>query len=80
MEQHTLKTVNNYIKANNYSYLDTSVVKILMYIKMLFIFSMPVLIRLYLWQLKAVVFLNCCLICAVLLQINNLDKIRESNI
>ncbi len=33
---------------------------------MLFVFSTPVLIR-YLWQLKAVVFLYWCLICAVLL-------------
>ncbi len=33
---------------------------------MLFIFSTPVLIR-YLWQLKTVVFLHWCLICAVLL-------------
>ncbi len=34
---------------------------------MLFIFSTPVLIR-HLWQLKTVVFLHWCLICAVLLE------------
>ncbi len=32
---------------------------------MLFIFSIPVLIR-HLWQFKTVVLLHCCLICAVL--------------
>ncbi len=37
---------------------------------MLFIFSAPVLIR-HLWQLKTVVFLHYCLICAVLLRCKN---------
>ncbi len=41
------------------------VIKILIYIKMLFMFSIPVLIR-HLWQLKTVVFLRRCLIRAVL--------------
>ena len=41
-------------------------VKVLIYIEMLFIFSTPVLIR-HLWQLKTVVFLHWCLICDVLL-------------
>ncbi len=41
-------------------------VKVLIYIKMLLIFSTSVLIR-HLWQLKAVVFLHWCLIRAVLL-------------
>ncbi len=38
---------------------------------MQFIFSTPVLIR-HLWQLKTVVFLHQCLICAVLLQTRNI--------
>ncbi len=33
---------------------------------MCFIFSTPVLMR-HLWQLKTIVFLHCCLICALLL-------------
>ena len=41
------------------------VVKVLIYIEMLFIFPIPVLIR-HLWQLKAVVFLHRCLICVLL--------------
>ncbi len=40
------------------------VVKVLIYILMLFIFSAPVLIR-HLWQLDTVVFLHWYLICAV---------------
>jgi hypothetical protein len=42
------------------------VVKVLIYIEMLFIFSTPVSIR-YLWQLKTVVFLHWCLIRSVIL-------------
>jgi hypothetical protein len=42
------------------------VVAVLLYIKMLFVFSTPVLIR-HLWQLKTIVFVYCCLIFAVLL-------------
>ncbi len=38
---------------------------------MLFIFSMPVLIR-CLWQLKTVVLLHWCLICAVLLAFDSI--------
>ncbi len=41
------------------------VVKVLIYISMLFIFSTPVLIR-HLWQLKTDSFLHWCLIRAVL--------------
>ncbi len=41
-------------------------VKVLIYIEMLFIFSIPVLIR-SLWQLKTVVFQHWCLIYALLL-------------
>ncbi len=40
---------------------------------MQFIFSTPVLIR-YLWQLKIVVFLHWCLICAVLFKSDHKDK------
>ncbi len=40
--------------------------KTLIYVKIMFIFSTPVLTR-QLWQLKKVVFLHRCLICAVLL-------------
>jgi len=42
------------------------VVKVLIYILMLFIFSTPVLIR-HLWQLKTFIFLHWSLMCAVLL-------------
>jgi hypothetical protein len=67
MEQRTLKNVNNSMTTNIYSYLVTStVVKVLIYIYMLLIFSTPVLIR-HLWQLKTVVFLHWCLIRTVLL-------------
>ncbi len=44
---------------------------------MLFIFSTPVLIR-HLWQLKTVVFMHWCLICAVLL-LSCLYKLSVSN-
>jgi hypothetical protein len=40
---------------------------------MLFIFATPVLIR-DLWQLKTVVFLNTCLMCAVLLEATENSK------
>jgi len=43
------------------------VVKVIIYIWMLFIFSMPVLFK-HLWQLKTVVFLHKCLIYTVLLR------------
>jgi hypothetical protein len=46
---------------------------------MLFIFSTPVLVR-HLWQLKTVVFLHWCLICAALLGLNEDDSIRSSRI
>ncbi len=45
------------------------VVKILIYIYVLFIFSKPVFIR-HLWQLKAVVLLHRCLINALLFQMH----------
>ncbi len=46
---------------------------------MLFIFSTPVLIR-HLWQLKTIVFLHLCLICAALLKWKQGDqKIEKKN-
>ncbi len=42
---------------------------------MQFIFSMPVLIR-HLWQLKTVVFLHWCLICAVLLGLLKMNAFK----
>jgi hypothetical protein len=61
MEEHTLKNVNSCLNTNISSYLETSVVKVLIYISMSFIFSTPVLIR-HLRKLKTVVFLHWCLI------------------
>jgi hypothetical protein len=57
MEQRALKNVNNCLNANIYSFLETSVVKILMHILLLLITLTPELIR-NLWQLKTVVFLH----------------------
>jgi hypothetical protein len=51
------------------------VVKVIIYMKMLFIFSTPVLIE-HLWQLKTVVFLHWCLICAVLLYTCAIGKFK----
>ncbi len=58
MEQHTLTIV--WIPTFSLTQRHL-IVKVLIYIKMLFIFSTPVLIR-HLWQLKTVVFLHWCLI------------------
>ncbi len=67
MEQHALRSVNNCLNTNIYSYLETSGIQsynlYLMFV--FFIFSTPVLIR-HLWQFKTVVFLQWCLIHAVL--------------
>ncbi len=64
MEQYALKNVNNCLSINIYSYLERHlVVKVLIYILMLFIFSTSVFIR-HLWQLKTVVFMHWCLLCA----------------
>jgi hypothetical protein len=66
MEQDALKNVNNCLNTNIYSYLETSGGQSSnLYLNVVH-FLTPVLIR-YLWQLKTVVFLHCCLICAVLL-------------
>jgi hypothetical protein len=55
------------------------VVKVLIYIKIVFIFSTPELIR-HLWQLKTIVFLHWCLICAVLLDFNEADTLKSNSI
>ncbi len=68
MEQYALKYVNNCLNTNIYSYLETSGGQSFI----LYINGVPfltlVLIR-HLWQLKIVVFLHCCLICAVIIDI-----------
>ena len=66
MEQHTLRSVNNCLNTNIYSYLEPSGGQSSnLYLNVVH-FSTPVLIR-HLWQLKTVVFLHWCLLCAVLL-------------
>ncbi len=68
MEQRTLKNVNNYLNTDIYSYLETSGGQSYNLYLNLVHFLTPVLIR-HLWQLKTVVFLHWCLICAVLLMV-----------
>ncbi len=64
-----IKNVENCLNNNIYSYLETFVGQCLnLYILMLFIFSMPVLIR-HLCQFKTIVFPHWCLICSYLLTI-----------
>jgi len=64
MEQRALKIVNNCLNTNIYSYLETSGGQSYnLYLNVVH-FLTPVLI-IYLWQLKTVVFLHWCLICAV---------------
>ncbi len=64
MEQRTLKIVNNCLNSNIYSYLETSGSQSYnLYLNYVH-FSIPLLIRL-LWQLKTVVFLHWCGMCAV---------------
>jgi hypothetical protein len=63
MEQHTLKNV---LYTNIYSYLETSGGQSSNLFLIVVHFSTPELIR-HLWQLKTIVFLHWCLICAVLL-------------
>jgi hypothetical protein len=65
-EQHALKNVNICSNTNIYSYLETSGGQSSNPNLKVFHFSTPVLIK-HLWQLKMVVFLHWCLICAVLL-------------
>jgi hypothetical protein len=66
MEQQNLKIVNNCLNTNIYSYLETSGGQSSnLYFKVIH-FSTPVLIR-HLWQLKTIVFLHWCLLCALLL-------------
>ena len=66
MEQYTLKNVNNCLNTNIYSYLVKFGGKSCNLYLNVVDFLTPVLIR-HLWQLKTVVFLHRCLICAVLL-------------
>ncbi len=61
MEQHTLKS-KTIVRILTFTL--ALVVKVLIYIQMLFILSSPLLIR-HLWQLKKVIFLHLCLIRAV---------------
>jgi hypothetical protein len=64
MEQHALKIVNNCLNTNIYSYLETSGGQSYnLYLNVVH-FLTPVLIS-HLWQLKTVVFLHWCLICAL---------------
>jgi len=64
MEQHTLKNVNNCLNTNIYSYLETSGGQSYNPNLNVVNFSALDLIR-NMWQLKTVVFLHRCLICAV---------------
>jgi hypothetical protein len=64
MEQHSLKIVNNCLNTNIYSYLEISDGQSYNLYLNIVHFLTPVLIR-HLWQLKTVVFLHWCLICAV---------------
>jgi hypothetical protein len=66
MEQHALKNLNNCLNTNIYSYLETSGGQSSNLYLHVVPFLTPVLTR-NLWQLKTVVFLHWCLICAVLL-------------
>jgi hypothetical protein len=66
MEQHALKNVNNCLNTNIHSYLDTSGGQSSnLYLNTVH-FLTPWLI-IHQWQLKTVVFLHWCLICAALL-------------
>ncbi len=64
VEQHSLKDVNSYLNTNNYSYLETYGGQSSNLYLNVVNFSTPVLIR-HMWQLKTVVILHWCLICAV---------------
>jgi hypothetical protein len=61
MEQHDLKKINSCFNTNIYSYLETSGGQSYNLFLNVFIFSTPELIR-NLWLLKAVVFLQRCVI------------------
>jgi hypothetical protein len=72
MEQHALKNANICWEIQKLPFTQRHlVVEILIHVKMLFIFSTPVLIR-HLWQLNTVVFLHRFRIC-VLFQIGQMD-------
>ncbi len=66
MEQRTLNNVSNYMNANTYSYLQTSGVQSSNLYSNVVHFLTPELIR-HLWQLKTIVFMHWCQICAILL-------------
>ncbi len=66
IEQHALKNVNNCMNSNNNSYLETSGFQSSSIYLNVVLFSTPLLIR-HLWQLKTAVFLQQCLMHAVLL-------------
>ena len=66
MDKRTLRNLNNYLDTNIYSYLETSGGQSSNTYLNVVLFSTPVLIT-HLRQLKTVVFLQWCLICAVLL-------------
>ncbi len=66
MEQCTLKNVSNYLNSNIYSYLETSGDQSSNQYLNVVHFLTPELIT-HFWQIKTVVFLRWCLICAVLL-------------
>jgi hypothetical protein len=75
MEQHALENANNCLNTNIYSYLETSGGQSSNLYLELFIFSTPVLIS-HLWQLKTVIFLHWCLLCAVLLNLSGIKVIN----
>jgi hypothetical protein len=70
MEHNALRSVNNGLNTNIYSYLETSGGQSSnLYLNVVHFFQ-HVLIR-YLWQHKLVVFLHWCLICAVIFCVLN---------
>jgi len=65
MEQRTLNIVNKCMNTNIYSYLETSGGQSYnLYLNFVHFFNTSLKIR-HLWQLKTVVFLHWCLMCAV---------------
>ncbi len=68
MEKRTLKNVNNCVHNNIYSYVETSGGQSYFLYLNVVCFLTPVLIK-HLFQVKTVVFLNWCIICAILLSL-----------
>jgi len=78
MEQQTLKKSKQIVWIQTFTLTYRHlVVKVLIYIKMLYIFSTPVLIR-HLWQLNIVVFLHWCLMHAVLWSLGEFGRNSRS--